>query len=59
LIKTVELRCHVGGALLFRQRSETTDVDEQNRDDKSLPARRSKLVSKRTEVRVLSRRTDL
>jgi len=59
LIKTVELRGHVGGTVLFGERSETADVDEQNRNDESLPARRSELVSKRAEVRVLSRRTDL
>jgi len=59
LVKAIELARDFRGLDLLSKRGEAANVDEQNRDDPSLPARRSQLVSKRAKIGILPRRTNL
>ena len=58
-VEAIELGRDFRGFELLGKRGEAANVDEKNRDASRLPARRSQLVSKRAEIRILSRRTNL
>ena len=59
LVKAVEVGGDSVGIGFFGKRGISANVDEQNRELVELPSRRSKLVSKRAEIWVLSRRANL
>ena len=58
-IKAVETLCNLSGGKLLGERGEAAHVNEQHGYSANLPARGSQLVSKRAELRVFPRRTDL
>lgn len=59
VVEAIEPDGYVRRLELLGERCKAADVDEENRDVKSLPARRSQLVSKRAEVRIFPRGANL
>lgn len=50
LVKAIELGGYIRGLELLGERRKAADIDEYDRKDASLPARRSQLVSKRAKI---------